>query len=139
MAGQITQTNNFIFGFLRCDLPEDTLDIDLKIHMLRGIYMYIYSYKQDYYVICTSMDQTCPNEFPGCIDWESSSSSSSSEEEEEEGEVEKDKLEDSDWDKEIEEKDNEARALLRQPRHPLKVLTFQTRKPPVGWPHVVKT
>ena len=30
MVNQIPPTCNFVFGFLRCDLPEDTIDKDLK-------------------------------------------------------------------------------------------------------------
>ena len=40
MASQITPTYNFIFGFLSCDLPEDTIDTDLKNCMIRGIHTY---------------------------------------------------------------------------------------------------
>ena len=82
--------------------------------------------KQDYCAICTSMDKQCPREFPGCINWGDSE------------EEEKEKLEDSDWDEDIEEKDNEARALLRRPKYPPNVLIFQNRKPPAGWANGVK-
>ena len=40
MAREITPTCDLIFGYLKCDVPEDTIDIDFKIHMLRDIYTY---------------------------------------------------------------------------------------------------
>ena len=40
MASQITLTCDFIFGFLRCDFPEDTIHVDLKIYMQSSIYIY---------------------------------------------------------------------------------------------------
>ena len=41
-----------------------------------------------------------------------------------------------DWHKDL-EKDNLARAPLRHPRQPPKVMIFQMRKLPVGWPNGV--
>ena len=29
---------DLIFGILKCHLHEDTLDVDLKVHILRGIH-----------------------------------------------------------------------------------------------------
>ena len=40
MASKITPKMGSSFGYLRCNLPKDTIDIDLKIHTLRGIYPY---------------------------------------------------------------------------------------------------
>ena len=40
MASQITLMCDFVFRFLRCHLPEDIIDIDLKIHMIQGVYTY---------------------------------------------------------------------------------------------------
>ena len=51
MASQISPTCDFVFGFLQCNLPEDTIDIDLKVCTIRGIYIY----KED----CN----TCTNKF----------------------------------------------------------------------------
>ena len=44
MASQINPVCDLAFRFLKCDLPEDTVDIDLKIHTIRGIL----TYKEDY-------------------------------------------------------------------------------------------
>ena len=82
--------------------------------------------KQHYCAIYTSTCQKCPREFLGCIDWVKSE------------EEEKERLEVSDWDEYIEEKDNEARSPLKKPKCPPKVLIFQTRKPPAGWLNGVK-
>ena len=40
MASEITPTCDLIFGYLRCNLLKDTIDIDLKVHTLRGIHTY---------------------------------------------------------------------------------------------------
>ena len=29
---------DLIFGFLKCAIPEDTVDVDLQVHTLQGIY-----------------------------------------------------------------------------------------------------
>ena len=31
--------------FLKCALPEDTIDVDLKVHTLKGIHMFRKDYK----------------------------------------------------------------------------------------------
>ena len=36
MASNITPTCNLIFGILKCNLPKDLIDVDLKIHTFRG-------------------------------------------------------------------------------------------------------
>ena len=38
MASEITPTCDLVLGYLRCNLLNDTIDIDLKIHTLRGIH-----------------------------------------------------------------------------------------------------
>ena len=40
MASQINPICDFSFGFLYCDLPEDTIGIDLKIRTIQGINTY---------------------------------------------------------------------------------------------------
>ena len=40
MASQINLVCDFASGYLQCDLPENTVDIDLKIHTIRGIHTY---------------------------------------------------------------------------------------------------
>ena len=35
---------DLMYGFLKCALPEDTIDVDLKVCMLKGIY----TFKKDY-------------------------------------------------------------------------------------------
>ena len=40
MVSEIAPTCYLVFGYLRCNLPRDTIDIDLKIHTLRGIHTY---------------------------------------------------------------------------------------------------
>ena len=37
MTSEITPTCDLVFGYLRCSLPKDTTDIDLKICTLRGV------------------------------------------------------------------------------------------------------
>ena len=43
MASKITPNCNVILGVLKCNLPKDTIDVDLKICTLQGIH----TYKQD--------------------------------------------------------------------------------------------
>ena len=40
MDSQITPICDFVSGFMRCNLPEDAIDIDLQICAIRGIHMY---------------------------------------------------------------------------------------------------
>ena len=40
MASEITPTCDLIFGILKCNLPKDTIDVDMKIHTLRGFHTY---------------------------------------------------------------------------------------------------
>ena len=40
MASEVTPSCDSVYGYLRCNLPRDTIDIDLKIHSLRGIHTY---------------------------------------------------------------------------------------------------
>ena len=40
MGSQIIPSCDFVFGFMRCDMPEDARDIDLRICMIRGIHAY---------------------------------------------------------------------------------------------------
>ena len=40
MASEITPTCNLIFGYLRCNLPKDTIDIELKVCTLKRIHTY---------------------------------------------------------------------------------------------------
>ena len=40
MASQINPVCDFSFDFLHSDLPEVTIDIDLKIRTFRGIHTY---------------------------------------------------------------------------------------------------
>ena len=40
MASQITPKSEYVFGFLRCGLPEDIIDIDFKIHTIQGFHTY---------------------------------------------------------------------------------------------------
>ena len=40
MASQINPVCDFSFGFLHCDLHDDTIDIDLKIRTIRRIHTY---------------------------------------------------------------------------------------------------
>ena len=34
-----------VYGFLKCGLPEDTIDVDLQFYMLKGIHMFKKDYK----------------------------------------------------------------------------------------------
>ena len=40
MASQKYAICDFSFSFLHCDLPEDMIDMDLKIRTIQGIHMY---------------------------------------------------------------------------------------------------
>ena len=40
MACQLAANCNFLFGFFSCNLPEDTFDMDLKVHTLWRIHTY---------------------------------------------------------------------------------------------------
>ena len=40
MACELSANYDFIFGILSCNLPEDTIDVDLKVHTLWGIHPY---------------------------------------------------------------------------------------------------
>ena len=40
MASEITPTCYLVFGYLRCNLLRDTIDIELKICTLRGNHIY---------------------------------------------------------------------------------------------------
>ena len=40
MACKCSVNCNVIFGILSCNLPEDTIDVDLKVHTLWGIHTY---------------------------------------------------------------------------------------------------
>ena len=45
MAFQLTVSCNLESGFLRCHLPADTIDIDLKVRNMKGIHVYIKDYE----------------------------------------------------------------------------------------------
>ena len=40
MACKLAANCDLIFGILTCNLLEDTIDVDLKVHNLQGIYTY---------------------------------------------------------------------------------------------------
>ena len=40
MACELLTPCILIFGILKCTLPEDTIDVDLKVHVLRGIHTF---------------------------------------------------------------------------------------------------
>ena len=40
MACELSTQCDLIFGSLKYTLPEDTIDVDLKVHTLRGIHAY---------------------------------------------------------------------------------------------------
>ena len=40
MACEVLTQCNLIFGILRCTLPQDTIDVDLKVCSLQGIHTY---------------------------------------------------------------------------------------------------
>ena len=40
MACELAANCDLIFGILTCNLPEDTIDVDLKVHTLQVIHMY---------------------------------------------------------------------------------------------------
>ena len=40
MACKLATNCIFLFGFFSCNLPEDTIDMDLKVHTLWGIHTY---------------------------------------------------------------------------------------------------
>ena len=41
MACELLMQCHLVFGFLKCALPEDTIDVNLKDHSLKGIHTYI--------------------------------------------------------------------------------------------------
>ena len=44
MACKLAMQCNLLYGFLKCALPEDMIDVDLKVQTLKGIN----TYKKDY-------------------------------------------------------------------------------------------
>ena len=36
---------DLMYGFLKCALQEDTIDVDLKVHTLKGIHTFRKDYK----------------------------------------------------------------------------------------------
>ena len=40
MACKLSANYDLIFGILSCNLLKDTIDVDLKVHTLKGIYTY---------------------------------------------------------------------------------------------------
>ena len=44
MACELAVQCNLMHSYLKCGLPEDTIDVDLKIHTLKGIH----TFKKDY-------------------------------------------------------------------------------------------
>ena len=44
MAYKLSMWSNLVYGFLKCALPEDTIDVDLKVYTLKGIH----TFKKDY-------------------------------------------------------------------------------------------
>ena len=40
MACELSMQHDLVFGILKCTLPEDTIDVDLKVHTLWGIHTY---------------------------------------------------------------------------------------------------
>ena len=40
MTCDLSANHDLIFGILSCNLPEDTIDVDLKVHTLQGIHAY---------------------------------------------------------------------------------------------------
>ena len=45
MAHEVAMQYNLILRFLKCALPEDTIDVDLKFHTLKGIHIFKKDYK----------------------------------------------------------------------------------------------
>ena len=44
MACELSIQCDLVYGFLKCALPEDTIDVDLKVHTLKEIH----TFKKDY-------------------------------------------------------------------------------------------
>ena len=40
MACELAANCNFLFSFFSCNLPEDTIDVELMVHTLVGIYTF---------------------------------------------------------------------------------------------------
>ena len=40
MACNLDPTCNLLFGYLLCSLPEDMIDVDITVHMLKGIHTF---------------------------------------------------------------------------------------------------
>ena len=45
MACEISMQCNLVHRFLKCAIPGDTIDVDLKVHTLKGIHMFKKDYK----------------------------------------------------------------------------------------------
>ena len=40
MACEFSMQCDFFYGFLECAFPEDTIDVDLKVHTWKGIHTF---------------------------------------------------------------------------------------------------
>ena len=40
MACDLAANHNFLFGFFLCTLPEDMINVDIKVHTLWGIHIF---------------------------------------------------------------------------------------------------
>ena len=49
MTREINPVCDFVFGLIRTSLPTDTVDVDLTIRTVKGIYMY----RKDYTAVST--------------------------------------------------------------------------------------
>ena len=45
MAWALTVQCHLVYQFIKCALPGDTIDVDLKVHTLKGIHMFKKDYK----------------------------------------------------------------------------------------------
>ena len=45
MAFQLTVSCNLDYGLLKCHLPSDTVDVDLKVRTMKGVHVYRKDYK----------------------------------------------------------------------------------------------
>ena len=84
--------------------------------------------ERDYCAVWTSIDRKCPSDFARCLDWEDSNDSSEC------SNLDAD-LEVQDRQKQQSENKQTAETLLRRPKTLPVVLTYQTSKPPAGWPN----
>ena len=51
MACNLAPQCSFLYGFFQCDLPEDTIDVEITVRTLKGIH----NFRKD----CTSQKSTC--------------------------------------------------------------------------------